>query len=232
MNINNYSDLLRYLYDCRDESYRNFTFKLLKNHNINLIGVRTPILKRVAKYLSKRNYSEFINISHSSYEEILIHGLILGYLNVNFNDLIVYIHDFIPYIDNWAVCDLTVSNLKAFRVNQGSGFRFINKCIKSKNFLEQRFGVVLLNSYYINDDYISDVLDILSNIKTNEYYLQMAIAWCLSSCYVKYPDLIIKLLIDNKLDVFIHNKTIQKIVESIRVDDDSKDILKKLKIKA
>ena len=230
MNINSYDDLIKYLDSIKDFKYRDFTFKLLKNDNINLIGVRTPLLRKIAKYLSKKDYENFF--SHYSYEEIMIHGFILGYLNVSFDVLLNYLNDFIPYIDNWSVCDLTVSNLKAFKYNQDDGFKFVLKCISSNNIWEQRFGVVLINSYFVNDNYISDVIDILSNIHTDEYYLQMAISWCLSTCYVKYPNLVLDLLVNNKLDVFIHNKTIQKIIESFKVDNDSKNILKKLRRKA
>ena len=231
MNINSYDDLIKYLDSVKDESYRLFTFKLLKNDNINLIGVRTPLLRKIAKYLSKKDYEKFL-IFHSSYEETMIHGFILGYLKVPFDVLLNYLNDFIPYIDNWSVCDLTVSNLKAFKVYQEDGFKFVLDCINSKNIWEQRFGVVLINSYFVNDNYINDVIDILSNIHTDEYYLQMAISWCLSTCYVKYPDLVRDLLVNNKLDVFIHNKTIQKVIESFKVGNDCKDILRNLRRKA
>ena len=230
MNINSCDDLIKYLDSVKDEAYRLFTFKLLKNDDINLIGVRTPILRKIAKYLSKRDYEEYF--SHNSYEETMIYGFILGYLNVSFDVLLNYLNDFIPYIDNWSVCDLTVSNLKAFKNNQDAGFKFILNCINSDNIWEKRFGVVLINSYFVNDNYINDVINVLSNIHTDEYYLQMAIAWCLSTCYIKYPNLVLDLLIGNKLDLFIHNKTIQKIIESYRVDDETKFFLRNLRRKA
>ena len=231
MNINNYKELLNYLNSIKDEKYKQFHSKLLKNDNIKLLGVRTPKLKEIAKYLSKKDYQEYINTKHNTYEECIIHGLILGYLNIEFESLLKQIDKFIPYIDNWATCDLTVSNLKQFKKNQEQGYKYINKCLKSKNIWKQRVGVVLLNSYYINDNYIDNILELLPTIKTNEYYLEMAIAWCLSTCYIKYPNKIIVTLKNNELEKTIHNKTIQKIIESTRVSIEEKDKLRQLKIR-
>lgn len=234
MNITNneeYQEFIKYLYTLKDEKYKNFHQKLLKNDNIKLIGIRTPILKNLAKQISY-NPNYYINNNHNTYEEILIHGLILGYLKIDFKELLKLLDKFIPCIDNWATCDLTVSNLKLFKKNQELGFKYINKCIKDKNIWKKRVGVVLLNSYYINDKYISKVIELLKQIKTDEYYLQMAIAWTLSTCYIKYPNITINILKEKKLDTIIHNKTIQKIIESTRISKQTKEILKQLKIKA
>lgn len=231
MNINNYNELLNYLESIKDEKYKQFHSKLLKNDNIKLLGVRTPKLKEIAKYLSKKDYQEFINTKHSTYEECIIHGLILGYLNIEFESLLEQIDKFIPYIDNWATCDLTVSNLKQFKKNQEQGYEYINKCLKNKNIWKQRLGIVLLNSYYINDNYIDNILELLPTIKTNEYYLEMSIAWCLSTCYIKYPNKTIVILKNNELEKNIHNKTIQKIIESTRINNEEKNIIRDLKIK-
>ena len=230
MNITNYNDLITNLYNMKDEKYKAFHQKLLKNDKINLIGIRTPELKKISKILSK-NYKYYIeNNTHNTYEETLIHGLILGYTKIDFKDLLKELDNFIPYIDNWATCDLTVSNLKQFKKNQELGFEYIKKCLKSKNYWKQRVGVVLLNSYYINDKYINKILELLINIKTDEYYLEMAIAWALSTCYIKYPNITINILKEKKLNKKIQNKTIQKIIESTRIDKKIKENLKQLKI--
>ena len=233
MNINNnkeYQNFINYLYTLKDEKYKNFHQKLLKNNNINLIGIRTPILKKLAKEISI-NPNYYINNSHQTYEEILIHGLTLGYLKIEFKELLNLLDKFIPYIDNWATCDLTVSNLKQFKKNQIEGFKYIEKCIKEKNIWKQRVGIVLINSYYINDNYINKIIKLLKDLDTDEYYVQMAISWALSTCYIKYPDITINILKEKKLNTTIHNKTIQKIIESTRIDKKTKEKLKQLKIK-
>jgi len=150
---------------------------------------------------------------------------------MDFNKLEKLLNEFIPNIDNWATCDLTVTNLKIFKQEQENGYKYISKCLKSKNIWKQRVGIVLLNSYYINDEYINIILEIIPNIKTNEYYLQTAIAWLISTCYIKYPDITINILKEKKLDIFIHNKSIQKIIESKRISNKEKEKLKQLKIK-
>lgn len=232
INYTNYNEFIKYLQSQKDIKYKKFHFKLLKNNKINLIGIRTPKLKEIAKEISKNDYQNFIsNNTHETYEETLIHGLILGYLKIEFEKLEKLLNDFIVYIDNWATCDLTVTNLKIFKKEQEKGFKYINKCLKSKNYWQQRVGVVLLNSYYINDEYINKILGIIPNIKTNEYYLQMAIAWLISTCYIKYPDITINILKNKKLDTFIHNKSIQKIIESKRISNKEKEKLKQLKNK-
>jgi len=228
----NYNEFIKYLESQKDIKYKNFHFKLLKNDKINLIGIRTSKLKKIAKEISKNNYQNFIlKNTHKTYEETLIHGLILGYLNMDFNKLEKLLNEFIPNIDNWATCDLTVTNLKIFKQEQENGYKYISKCLKSKNIWKQRVGIVLLNSYYINDEYINIILEIIPNIKTNEYYLQTAIAWLISTCYIKYPDITINILKEKKLDIFIHNKSIQKIIESKRISNKEKEKLKQLKIK-
>ena len=233
MNITNtkdYQNFTTYLYTLKDEKYKNFHQKLLKNENIKLIGIRTPLLKKLAKEISI-NPNYYINNNHNTYEEILIHGLTLGYLKIEFKELLNLLDKFIPYIDNWATCDLTISNLKQFKKNQMEGFKYIKKCVKNKNIWKQRVGIVLINSYYINDKYIKEIIKLLQELKTDEYYVQMAIAWTLSTCYIKYPNITINILKEKKLSPIIHNKTIQKIIESTRIDKEIKEKLKQLKIK-
>ncbi|MBO5183003.1 MAG: DNA alkylation repair protein [Bacilli bacterium] len=217
------------LYDNQDIKYRDFHYNLLNNKDIKMIGVRTPILKKISKKLAKNDYELFIkNNKHETYEEITLEGLLIGYLKLDFNIIIKYLDNFIPYINNWATCDLTCSNLKIFKQEQIKGFNYIKKCLKNKNPWKQRVGIVLLNSHYINDDYIDEILSII-NIKSNEYYVEMALAWLISTCFIKYKDKTINFLNNNNLNDFTYNKAIQKITESTRVGKDEKEQIRKLK---
>lgn len=227
INISNYDEFIKYLYSLQDIKYKDFQKKLILSDN--LIGIRTPELKKIAKTISNSNYKDFIKLNkHNLYEEKLIHGLILGYLKLEFNDLKPLIDEFIPYIDNWAICDLTVSNLKIFSKNKGNGFKEIKKYLKNKNSWINRFGYVLLLSYYITDEYIDEIFNLCENYK-DEYYVKMSIAWLISICYIKYKDKTIEYLKNNKLDNWTYNKAIQKIIESNRIDKDEKNMLRKLK---
>lgn len=227
IDFNNYNDFINYLYDNQDLKYKEFHRKLILNDN--LIGVRTPILKNIAKNISKSDYNLFIqNNKHELYEENIIHGLLLGYLKEDFNKIKELINSFLPYIDNWAICDMTVSNLKIFKKNKNIGFKEIKKYLKNKNPWINRFGYVLLLSYYIEDKYIDEIF-VLCNKYQNEYYVKMSIAWLLSMCYVKYSEKTLLFLNNNKLDNWTYNKTIQKIIESNRVTKEEKSMLRELK---
>ena len=190
-----YNDFLNELYKLQDLKYKEFHSSLILSDN--LIGVRTPELKIIAKNISKSDYKKFFKENkHKLYEENIIHGLVLGYLKLNFNDLKPYIDEFIPYIDNWAVCDGTASNLKIFNKNKESGFIEIKKYLKDNNYWINRFGYVLLLDYYIEDKYIDEIFKLCNNYK-NEYYVKMAISWLISMCYIKYKDKTLKFLNNN-----------------------------------
>ena len=216
----------------KDSKYKDFQEKLGLN-NLNMIGVRMPVLRKYANKLLKQDYLIYLNNPSNKYfETILLEGILIASSNLEIEEKISFLDKYIPKINNWATCDLSAANLKQFKKNQEQGYEYIKKCIKDKNIWKQRLGIVLLNDYYINDTYINNILEILPKIKTEEYYIQMAIAWCLSTCYIKYPNLTISLIKEKKLNKTIHNKTIQKIIESTKTSKEEKEKLKQLKIKA
>ena len=190
---NNYKEFINYLFSLQDKKYRDFHFKLLKNDNIKLIGIKTPILKKIALSISKGNYLDFIkNNKHEYYEETLIHGLIIS--NTNNIDLL---NDYLKYIDNWAVNDIVASSMKYFKKNQENGFILIKDYISSKNNWIVRFGYVLLLNYYINDLYIDEIIKLIKKCNNSDYYVKMAVAWLISICFIKYKYKTIKLFENN-----------------------------------
>ncbi len=226
-----YDTFIERLYNLQDLKYKEFHSKLINTNS--LIGVRTPELKKIAKEISKGDYEEFFkNNTHKFYEENLVHGFVLGYLKVDFNDLKKYIDDFLPYIDNWAVCDMTASNLKIFNKSDLKQICFneIKKYIYDCNPWINRFGYVLLLDYFIQEDYIDEIYKLCENYK-DEYYVKMSIAWLLSICYIKFKEKTLNFIKQNKLDAWTHNKTIQKIIESNRVSKYEKQLLKGFKRK-
>lgn len=221
-----YLDFIQYLKTFQDIKYRNFHKKIL-NTDQQLIGIRTPILKKIAKEISKGNYKSFISIlKYTYYEESTIHGLILGYLQISIKELENLIDKFLLHNNNWATNDLTCSNLKIFKKTD---FEHIYKYINSPNAWTIRFGLVIILSYYINEQNIDKILYICDNIKNREYYVQMAIAWTLSICFIKQKKQTYHYLLNNNLNNFTMNKTIAKIRDSYRVDDNDKEKLKKLR---
>lgn len=234
MNLNNinwnkdYNKFIEYLYSLQDKKYLEFHSKLVKDKN--LIGIRTPILKEIAKSIANTDYESFIKSNtHKTYEEDMLQGLAIGYLKVPFKDVKRYISTFIPFNDNWAVNDTVCANLKIFKKNREEGYEYILKLINSKNDWNIRFGLVLLLDYYVNDNYIERLFKIIDNINSNEYYVKMANAWLISICFIKFPDITYKYLLNNNLDDFTYNKSISKICDSYRVDNNIKKKLKKIR---
>ncbi len=223
-----YQKFIDNLYQKQDKKYKQFHSKLLKNDKLKVIGIRTPELKKLAKEISKQDYQSFIKQNtHKTYEECVLHGLILGYIKVTNEELLKLIDEFIPYIDNWATNDLTVSNLKAFK---NIDIKIVDKYIKSKNPWEIRFGLTLLLSYYINKDNLDKIFKICDSIKCQHYYVEMANAWLISICYIKHPEETFNYLKTCKLNKFTKNKAISKICDSYRVSKNQKDEIKKLRI--
>lgn len=227
-NKKNYEEFIKYLKNLNDEKFKNFHKKIVGETKYKIIGVKTPILKTIAKEIAKGNYLSFIKENkHTYYEETLIHGLILGYLKIEEEKLIELLDNFIKYIDNWAICDTTCANLKQFKKID---IIKIDKYLKSDNPWIVRVGLVLLLNHYINETNLDYIYNVCNNTKIDHYYVKMAVAWLISFCYIKYPESALKYLKKNKLDTFTQNKAISKICDSYRVGKEEKEKLKELKI--
>jgi len=223
-----YTEFLNYLYSFEDKKYKDFHSKL--TYNTNNIGIKVPILKDISKSISKGNFMSFIeHVTNNTYEEWLIFGLIIGYAKIDFKNKLNLLDRYITNIDNWSSCDTICANMKDFEKNKEIGYEYILKLIKKEDIWSVRVGVVLLLDFYINDEYLEQIFKICDSIIMDEYYVKMAISWLISSCYIKYPELTLKYLNNNKLDNFTYNKAIQKIIESTRVSKLEKDFLRKTK---
>lgn len=225
-NSESYKEFLNYLYSLEDLKYKKF-HSSLTNNSLNMIGIRVPILKNIAKEISMGDYDSFIKCnSHNTYEETLIHGLIIGYIKINFDRQLNYIDNYINLIDNWATNDVVCANLKSFKKNKNLGYNKILKYLNSNNYWHVRFGIVLLLDYFICDEYIDLIIKLIANIDTNEYYVMMSLAWLISICYIKYPDKSINIFKNNLIDTKTNNQAIRKILDSYRVSENSKNTIK------
>lgn len=224
-------NLRKKLYDLADEEYRKFHTSLCPNVN-DIIGVRLPQLRELAKKIAKDNPIEFLDkYNLGCYEERMIYGLVIGYMKADFDTRLKYLDKFVPMIDNWAVCDCTCSTLKFTEKNLEDMWEYLKKYINSKNEFEVRFAVIMLMDYYIRDEYVDKMLDILNNIRVDKYYVKMGVAWAISVIFVKYEQKARNFLSNNKLDNFTFNKSLQKIIESNRVSKEVKDEMRALKRK-
>ena len=219
------------LFNLSEDEYRNFHSKLCPNTK-NILGVRLPLLRNMAKDLAKNNWEAYLNNPYNEYyEEIMIEGLTIGYIKTDINTRLKYIKRFIPKIDNWAICDSFCNNLKFTKKNLNEVWEFISTYLSSNKEFELRFAIVMMLHYYINEEYIDRVLHILNDINHEGYYVKMAVAWAISFAYIKFPHKTLVFLKNNNLDSFTYNKSLQKIIESTRVSKEDKDSIRSMKIK-
>lgn len=219
------------LFLLQDRVYQKFHSRLMPNINFaNVIGVRVPHLKKYAKTLSKtKNVQVFLDdLPHKFYEENNLHAFVLCEEN-NFETCIQKLNIFLPYVDNWATCDSL--RPKCFKQNKVLLLAQIKKWLSSQHPFVQRFGIEMLMVHFLDDDFCSEILQIVESVRSEEYYVNMMIAWFLATALAKKWQQTIGLIEKQSLSVFVHNKTIQKAVESLRISPDKKDYLKKFRIK-
>ena len=214
----------------QDNEYRKLQISTIPNVDPeSIIGVRTPELRKFAKELFKSsNYEDFINdLPHKYFDENQLHAFIISEIK-DYDKCLYEFNKFLPYIDNWATCDQ--STPKAFSKNKDKLINEIKKWIKSKETYTIRFGVSMLMRNFLDDDFKEEYLEMVSKIRSNEYYVNMMIAWFFATALAKKYDSTIKYIENKKLDTWVHNKTIQKAIESYRVTEEHKKYLRELKI--
>lgn len=221
-------NLRQELFANQDIKYKEFHAKLTPNiEKDRIIGVRTPVLRKIAKQYAKEGGENKLYYD----EEIMVEGMKIGYQKNTIDGYLTQLKAFIPLIDNWAVCDSCCSGYKFAAKYQKEVWDFINE-YTDKGEYEIRFAVVMMMVYFINDEYIDDVISALTSIKSDYYYVNMAIAWAVSIIYIKMRTKGIEIIDGKMLPTWVHNKAIQKICESYRIDKSEKEILKSKKIQA
>ena len=221
------NELLNYT----DQKYKVFTQKLVPDTKYPILGIRVPCIKQIIKkFQNKEILYSFLSLNHTYYEEWFLHGLIIGQEKKDIDRAIKLIDEFLPHLDNWAICDSTVLTLKIFKKYPVKVLEKIKNYLNSELTYVKRFGIVSLLGYFMDDYFNEEILSILKSVSSDNYYVNMAIAWALSVAIIKHPDITIKLLESKILTRFIQNKTIQKAIESFRVPLNTKEYLKTLKI--
>lgn len=214
-----------------DQKYQQFHKKLCPT-NKEIIGVRIPVLRKYAKDLLKQyNIQELLdNIDDQYYEEIMLQGMIIGLSKEkNFEICAKQITDFVPKIDNWAICDTFCAGLKITKKHKQEMWNFIQKYVTAQEEFKIRFGIVMILDYYIEKKYLQEIFNIFENVKNDTYYVQMAVAWAISICLIKYYEETKKYLKTSNLNNFTYNKAIQKAIESFRITEEQKEELRDMK---
>lgn len=218
------------LFELQDLGYKEFHLNLVPGMDPDfVIGVRTPELRKLAKEIFKSgDYEGFLKeLPHKHYEEMNLHGFILCEMK-DYDRVISEIDRYLPYVDNWATCDL-VSPKKAFKNNYDRLLTDIKKWMSSTETYTIRFGIEMLMSFYLDDMFKEEYLQWVADVKSDEYYVNMMIAWFFATALAKQYEATLPFIERHVLDDWTHKKSIQKARESLRITKEQKEYLKTLK---
>jgi 3-methyladenine DNA glycosylase AlkD len=221
----------RRLFEMQDLAYREFNSKLIPTVDPQtVIGVRTPQLRKFAREFAKTSDpEEFLKLlPHKYYEENNLHGFIIETIR-DYGRAVEAIDAFLPYVDNWATCD-SVSPA-VFKNHLPELYEKIKEWIYSGRTYTVRFGIGMLMRFFLDENFKPETMELVAGIKSEEYYVNMMIAWYFATALAKQYDAALKVIRERRLDKWTHNKAIQKALESYRVTDEQKAYLRTLKIK-
>ncbi len=221
------------LFENKDENYAKFQAKLNpETDSGTIIGVRVPRLRALAKEFSsaREEYKveEFLSsVPHKYFEENFIHSFLIETVR-DYGECMGLFEKFLPYIDNWAVCD--TCHPKVFRKHKEEVLAKAKTWIKSNETYTVRYGIDVFMTYFLDDDFNAEHLDLVAEVASDEYYVNMMQAWYYATALAKQWDAAVKIIEEKKLSPWVHNKTIQKARESFRVSDEHKEILLAMKV--
>lgn len=228
---NIYEDYRQRLFELSDEGYRQFNIKLSPGID-NIIGVRAPEMKKLAKQLARDDWRSYFSLNEDKYfEETQLQGLCIGFLKEDGDTVFAEVMRFLPKINGWAMCDTFCSGLKLARKEPQRYWDLALESTFSDKPFFIRFGVVMMMSYFIDSEHIDEILNRFAAIRHDEYYVKMGVAWAVSVCFIKQRSKTLEFLKSGPMDDFTFNKSIQKIRESFRVSDEDKEMLKQMKRK-
>lgn len=222
-----YNKFMTELYRDKDEKYRSFQQKLIFTQ-YPIVGIRAPKIRLAAKKIARTDLSSFLEIKSTTYEETLLYGLVLGSCKdeTTFDH---YFPTFVSITDNWATCDMGCPSFKIVAKNRSKYWNTIRTLLSTNQEFPMRIGIILLMSFYLEDEWIDRVFSLLDQYSYSNYYTQMAVAWLLSVALVSYYEKTLNYLKQSKLDTFTYHKALQKARESYRITKEQKEYLKTLK---
>ena len=223
------TEIQRRLFALQDEGYRDFHAALIPTVDKGLvIGVRSPALRALAKELKGTEVAAFMEeLPHRYYEENNLHAALIGHIR-DFEPCLAAVERFLPWVDNWATCDRM--NPKALAKDKAALLERIRMWLQSGHTYTVRFGMEMLMNHFLEEDFREEYLALVASVQSEEYYIRMMQAWYFATALAKQYEAAVTYLEQRKLDVWVHNKTIQKARESFRVGEEEKIYLKSLKV--
>lgn len=219
------------LFALKDEKYKEFQKKLIPTVDENtVIGVRMPVLRKYAKDVSGTPGEVIFmqTLPHEYYEENNLHGMLIETMK-DYDECIAYLEEFLPYVDNWATCDLI--SPRVFKKHKDELLVKIKEWMASDRVYTIRFGMEMLMTHFLDEDFKPEYLGMAADVHSEEYYVNMMIAWFFATALAKQYEASLPYIENHCMDRWTHNKTIQKAIESYRITDEQKRYLKSLKIK-
>ncbi|WP_099467603.1 DNA alkylation repair protein [Konateibacter massiliensis] len=224
-----YKEYLNYLKTFANKEYSSFQSTLMPKAK-RILGIKMPILRKIANEILKGNWRSFIVMcSNTYYEETTVKGLIIGMCNVSFLEYTHMIETFSMSVRNWVTCDTFCTGLKGIKNYPYEFWIYLETLLKSKHPWQIRMGVVIILNHYLNEEYINQIFLRLDDVRQDNYYVKMAIAWLISTAYQKYPGITYGYLTNCKLETWTYNKSLEKILELRDVPNDQKSLILSLK---
>ena len=224
-------DVQKRHFEMQDAEYRDFHAKLVPTmEKTKFIGIRTPMLRKFAKKFGKTEESEiFLQVlPHQYYEENNLHGLLIEQIR-DYDKCLEELERFLPFIDNWATCDLLA--LHMMKKHRDVFIREVFRWIESDQPYTIRFGIGMLMRHYLDEEFKPEYPEKVAAIRSEEYYVNMMRAWYFATALAKQYEKVLPFLEERRMDVWTHNKTIQKAIESCRITPEQKAYLRTLRIR-
>jgi len=213
----------------RDEKYSEFSKNLIPG-DVMILGVRMPVLRDIAKRIAKDDWRSYLDNWHFEFmEDKLLRGFVISYAHMELDERFRHFSDHVDMIDNWSVCDSFCSTWKPKKNERDALWDFILPYMDSGEEYKMRYAAVMMLTHFIDDKHIGRILESVNTHSNGGYYYKMAVAWNLSVCFVRFPERTMRFLEENDLDDWTFNKTIQKIIESNRVPDGTKDRMREMR---
>lgn len=225
--------VLKDLNKLRDIKYQKFSKKITPDTRYNIIGVRVPDLRKLAKEYKKYDVSGYLkDVNFSSLEECELYGMILNDQKFDFYTMKSYLENYVLKIDSWASCDIFCAKIKVKEDEYELFWNLIESYVQTEHEYSVRFGIVMMLCHYLSLDRLSMIFEVIQKRKITPYYIEMAVAWILSECFIRYSEYMLSNEVKlPSISTMTFSKMIQKIKDSKRISEETKEKIKNKKYK-